>query len=269
MPRVDAFYGGGAMEFIKIECRDQVTTITLKRPEVMNAIHPRMHFELEAAFDAFAADDAQRICVITGAGEKAFCAGSDLKALKEHKGYPKSGYAGLIKRFDLEKPLIAAVNGLAFGGGFELVLACDIVIAADHATFALPEPLVGAVALGGGLHRLPRQIGLKAAMGMVLTGRKITAQQAFAYGLVNDVVALDELMPTVNAWCKDILRASPMSVRASKATLMQGLDEPSLEAALKNQEDYVSYKAWADSDDAREGPKAFAEKRPPKWQNTI
>jgi len=255
------------MEFINVEQRDQVTIITLDRPEVMNAIHPRMHFEIQDALDGFAADDTQRICVITGAGEKAFCAGSDLKALKEHSGYPKSGYAGLIERFDLEKPIIAAVNGLAFGGGFEVVLACDIVIAAEHAKFALPEPLVGAVALGGGLHRLPRQIGLKAAMGMILTGRTVTAGEALELGLINEVVAPEALFARVDEWCADILRASPMSIRASKATLMRGLDEPSLATAMVNQSDYEAFKAWQNSADAREGPLAFAEKRKPNWRN--
>ena len=255
------------MSDIEITKTDQITTITLNRPAAMNAILPQMHEDLQAAFDAFAADKSQRICVITGTGERAFCAGSDLKAVKNQGGYPRSGYAGLIERFDLDKPIIAAVNGLALGGGFEIALAADIIIASDTAKFGLPEPKVGAVALGGGLHRLPRQIGMKKAMGLILTGRFIDAEEALALGLVNEVVAADALMPTVEKWCADILANSPASVRASKQSVMRGLDEPSLEAAMQNQDDYPAYAAWRNSADAREGQRAFAEKRKPKWQD--
>ena len=163
------------MQFIKIDRRDHVTTITLDRPEVMNAINQAMHQELQDAFDGYAADSEQHVCVVTGAGSRAFCAGSDLKehaAMGSKRAYPKSGYAGLIERWDLDKPVIAAVNGLALGGGFEVALACDVIIASDTASFGLPEPLVGAVALGSGLHRLVRQIGLKPAMGLILSSRR-------------------------------------------------------------------------------------------------
>lgn len=136
-----------------------ITRILLNRPSQMNSITTEMHVLLAKAFDAFAVDDSQRIAVVSGAGEKAFCAGSDLKdGIGKH--YPRAGYAGLIERFDLAKPVIAAVDGYALGGGFELALACDLIIASDRSSFSLPEPLIGAVALGGGLHRLPRQIGL-------------------------------------------------------------------------------------------------------------
>jgi enoyl-CoA hydratase/carnithine racemase len=244
----------------------EVTTVTLNRPAAMNAITPDMHNALQAAFDAFAADDTQRICVIKGAGERAFCAGSDLKTVDQQGAYPSSGYAGLIERYDLNKPLIAAVNGLALGGGFEIALACDIIVASETASFGLPEPLAGVVALGGGLHRLPRQIGLKQAMGMILTGQSVDAAQAESLGLVNQVVAPEALDGAVETWCEATLRASPMAVRASKQTVMRGLEEPSLAAALQNQAGYPAYRDWAQSDDMREGPRAFAEKRKPKWQ---
>jgi enoyl-CoA hydratase/carnithine racemase len=255
------------MRFITAVTADRVTTITLNRPEVMNAINPEMHQELQDAFDAFAADPDQFICVVTGAGDRAFCAGSDLKAAARdgHRDYPKNGYAGLIERFDCPKPIIAAVNGIALGGGFEVALACDIIIASDTASFGLPEPLVGAVALGGGLHRLARQIGLKQAMGMILTSKRVSAAEGLRLGFVNEVVPAAALQAATARWCTDILRGSPMSIRASKETVMRGLDESGVAAAMRNQPHYPAYAAWAQSDDAREGPRAFAEKRVPVW----
>ena len=254
------------MEFIAVDKTDHVTTITLSRPAVMNAINPEMHAELQAAFDDFAGDPGQLIAVVTGAGDRAFCAGSDLKVLDRHGRYPKNGYAGLIERFDLNKPVIAAVNGLALGGGFEIALACDVIIAADTASFGLPEPLVGAVALGGGLHRLPRQIGLKQAMGLILSSRRVSAAEGLRLGFVNEVVPAEQLPAAVARWCGEILRGSPVSIRASKETVMRGLGEPDVEAAMRAQPAYPEFAAWRDSEDAKEGSAAFAEKRPPVWK---
>lgn len=254
------------MDYIAVTSDGPVTTIRLNRPEVMNSINPAMHHELQAAFDAFAADSSQFVAVVTGTGERAFCAGSDLKARDLGAAYPASGYAGLIERFDLNKPVIAAVNGLALGGGFEVALACDIIIASETASFGLPEPLVGAVALGGGMHRLARQIGLKQAMGMILTSARVSAAEGLRLGFVNEVVAPDDLPAATQRWCEAILRGSPMSIRASKQTVMRGLDEPSLATAIAHQADYPAYSAWRTSEDAQEGPRAFAEKRPPVWQ---
>ena len=253
------------MNFIEVSKTDRVTTVTLNRPAVMNAINPKMHAELQTAFDDFAADPEQFVAVVTGAGDRAFCAGSDLKAFDRHGGYPKNGYAGLIERFDLAKPVIAAVNGLALGGGFEVALACDVVIASETASFGLPEPLVGAVALGGGLHRLSRQIGLKQAMGLILSSRRIGADEGLRLGFVNEVVPADQLNAAVDRWCADILRGSPMSIRASKETVMRGLSEPDVAAAMRAQADYPAFAAWRTSDDAQEGPAAFAQKRAPVW----
>ena len=255
------------LEHVQVERSGPVTTVTLARPEVLNAINPQMHEELEAAFNAFAADDAQFVCVVTGAG-RGFCAGSDLKAVAasgSHRGYPAHGYAGLIERFDCPKPFIAAVNGVALGGGFELALACDIIIAATSASFGLPEPLVGAVALGGGVHRLARQIGLKRAMGMILASRRVDAREGERLGFVTDVVADADLEAATARWCEAILKGSPMAIRASKDAVMRGLDEASLANSLRNQSTYPAFAAWRESDDAREGPRAFAEKRPPRW----
>jgi crotonobetainyl-CoA hydratase len=257
-------------QFIRVTTQGAVTTVTLQRPEVLNAIHRPMHDELETAFNEFAAADDQYVCVVTGAGDRAFCAGSDLKHAAASgslgAGYALHGYAGLIERHDLSKPVIAAVNGIAFGGGFEIALACDLIIASDRARFALPEPLVGAVALGGGLHRLARQIGLKAAMGMILTSRRVDASEALRLGFVNEVVAAADLPAATGRWCNEILRGAPLAIRASKETVMRGLDEPSLEAALRNQQTYPGFARWRTADDTREGPRAFAEKRPPVWR---
>jgi enoyl-CoA hydratase/carnithine racemase len=258
------------MRFIEVETRDHVTSITLNRPEVMNAINHAMHHELQDAFDAYAADPEQRVCVVTGAGSRAFCAGSDLKehaATGSKRAYPRNGYAGLIERWDLDKPVIAAVNGLALGGGFEVALACDLIIASESASFGLPEPLVGAVALGGGLHRLVRQIGLKPAMGLILSSRRVSAAEGLRMGFVNEVAPADQLAGTVGRWCHDILRASPMSIRASKQAAMRGQDEASVADAMRHQTAYPAWVDWQASNDAREGPRAFAEKRPPVWKS--
>ena len=256
-------------EHIIVSSTAHVTTICLNRPQSMNAINAAMHEELQVALDTFAADDDQFIGVITGTGQKAFCAGSDLKAIAEggkHADYPKNGYAGLIERFDLNKPLIAAVNGICLGGGFEIALACDLIIASQEASFGLPEPRVGAVALGGGLHRLARQIGLKRAMGYVLSSSRMSANEGMALGLVNEVVAADELLNATNRWCEEILKGAPMAIRASKEAIMRGLDEPSLADAIRSQERYPAFQQWRRAEDTVEGPRAFAQKRPPQWQ---
>jgi crotonobetainyl-CoA hydratase len=251
-----------------------VTRIKLNRPERLNAITPEMHHELQAAIDGFAEDDAQRICVITGAG-RGFCSGSDLHAMAEREragagpaALPRSGYAGLIERFDLDKPLIAAVNGVAAGGGFEIALACDLIIASDTARFGLPEPHVGLVAIGGGPHRLARQIGLKHALGMVLTGRFVDADEARSLGFVNEVVPAAALDAAVDRWVQAILRGGPAAIRAAKQLVQHGLDEPTLAVALARQDNYPSMVAWRGSDERERGVRAFAEKRPPDWSTS-
>ncbi len=255
------------MTDIRIEVTGGVRTITLARPDALNAITTAMHWQLEEAFNAFAAADDEQVCVVTGEG-RAFCAGSDLKeaAAGGAGGYPPHGYAGLIERFDCPKPVIAAVNGLALGGGFELVLACDIVVAARSASFGLPEPLVGAIALGGGLHRLARQAPLKQAMGMILAARRASAENGLRMGFVTEVVDDADLASATARWCSDILRASPVSVRTSKELVLRGLAAPDVEAAMGAQPGDPAFIAWRTSEDAREGPLAFAEKRAPVWK---
>ncbi|NNE58514.1 MAG: enoyl-CoA hydratase [Hellea sp.] len=231
----------------------------------MNSITPEMHAALDQAFDAFAADEDQLIAVITGMGDKAFCAGSDLKS-GLGVDYPEGGYAGIGKRFDLNKPVIAMVNGIALGGGFELALACDLIIASSTASFGLPEPLVGAVALGGGLHRLPRQIGLKPAMEIILTSRRVSAKRGKKLGFVNAVAAPEHLKTLTKAYCDMILKGAPGAIEASKAVVNRSLGEPDLETAMSNQDDYPEYVNWKNSEDAMEGINAFIEKRPPVWK---
>src|SRR5580658_10441176 len=257
-----------AYQYATVERDGPITTITLNRPEVMNALHSDAHFELGEVFDAFAADEDQWVGIVTGAGERAFSAGNDLKhqAGNGKMGNPPSGFAGLTSRFDLSKPLIAAVNGVAMGGGFEIALACDLIIASENAIFALPEPRVGLAALAGGLHRLPRTIGVKRAMGMILTGRRVSAREGLELGFVNEVTSKEDLLPAARRWAGLIGECSPMSIRASKEAVMRGLDEPSLEAAIRGQGRYEAVAALFKSEDFVEGPLAFSQKRPPNWK---
>jgi crotonobetainyl-CoA hydratase len=254
-------------EFCRVEREGHLLLVTIDRPEVLNALHPPANHELAGVFDEFAADPELWIAILTGAGDRAFSAGNDLKYQAAGEGrldIPSAGFAGLTSRFDLSKPVIAAVNGLAMGGGFEIVLACDIVVASEKAVFALPEPRVGLAALAGGLHRLPRQIPLKAAMGMILTGRRISAAQAEALGVVNEVVAPDDLVAAARRWAAEILECSPVSVRTSKQVVMQGLRHASLEEAMTGRYDAIV--DLVKSEDFKEGPQAFAQKRKPAWK---
>jgi enoyl-CoA hydratase/carnithine racemase len=246
--------------------------VTINRPEVYNACHPMANEELSAEFDRFAADPELWVAIITGAGDKAFCTGNDLKyhaELRARTGerpvHPPKGFGGLTSRFDLDKPVIAAVNGIAMGGGFEIALACDLIIASDQAVFALPEPRVGLAAGAGGMQRLPQTVPLKQAMGMMLTGRRVSAEEGLRLGFVTAVAPHAQLMAQARRWAGLILEGSPMSVRATKQAVLRSLEAPSLEAAMDNMS-YPAYAAMARSEDAIEGPKAFAEKRKPVWK---
>ena len=173
----------------------------------MNSLHPPSHQEFHEVWEEFNNNEDLWIAIITGEGDRAFSAGNDLKYQAsggDRSGMPATGFAGLTNRFDLNKPVIAAVNGVAMGGGMEIALACDLIIASDNARFALPEPKVGLAALAGGMQRLPRQIGMKNAMGMMLTGRHVGADEAKELGIVNQVVSQEDLMATAMDWAKQI-----------------------------------------------------------------
>jgi len=254
-------------EFAAAQKDGHLLTVTINRPDVMNAVHPPANFELATIFDDFAADDDLWVAIITGAGERAFCAGNDLKyqAGGGKMSTPPSGFGGLTSRYDLDKPVIAAVNGVAMGGGFEIALACDLLIAAENATFALPEPRVGLAALAGGLHRLPRQIGLKQAMGMILTGRHVSAQEGKTLGFVNEVAPAGGSVEAAKKWAAQIMECSPMSIRASKQAVSVGLTAHGVEDATEEQRAYPAVAAMFASADFKEGPLAFAQKRKPNW----
>jgi enoyl-CoA hydratase/carnithine racemase len=252
---------------IIVERDGQTVWITIDRPAVMNALDPAAHRELAAAFDAFQADPELRVAVITGSGDRAFCVGSDLKARAERNAddHPPTGFAGLTHRFDLMKPVIAAVNGLAIGGGVEIVAACDLAIAADHAEFSLPEPRVGLAALGGGgLQRLARTLPLKHAMDLVLTGRRIGADEARRIGLINDAVPAAELRARARSMAESIIAGAPLAIAASKQVMLESLSYPDLKSALRAR--YPAAELMLASADAVEGQRAFLEKRKPHWQ---
>ncbi|GHJ53285.1 enoyl-CoA hydratase [Nonomuraea sp. TT08I-71] len=257
---------------VRYEKADHVARVTLDRPEVLNAMDLRMHAELAEVWDDVEADDDVRVVVLTGAGDRAFSVGQDLRerARLDADGVPPSsfgsrgqpGWPRLTERFDLSKPVLARVDGYALGGGFELALACDLVVASDRAVFALPEPRLGLVPGAGGAFRLSRQVPLKAAMGYLLTGRRMDAGTAYALGLVNEVVPAAELDRCVAGWVADLLACAPLALRAIKQAVLGSLDRPLPEA-------FAGRYGWEErrraSRDAVEGPRAFAEKRAPVW----
>jgi enoyl-CoA hydratase/carnithine racemase len=257
------------MEFCRVERDGQVLVVTLDRPQVMNALHRTASDELDQVWTEYETDPELRVAILTGAGDRSFSAGYDMREPAEPRTgseflahrHPR-GLGALTLRYGMSKPLIAAVNGYALGGGLELALACDIIVAADHAEFGFPEPRVGRMALEGGMHRLARHVPLKVAMGMLLTGRRISAQEAYRIGLVNQVVPLAELLAAARQWAGQILECAPLSVHATKEAVMDGLNLP-LSAAVALVPRTMS-KALV-SQDQVEGVNAYLQRRAPRW----
>ncbi|MCB2075931.1 MAG: enoyl-CoA hydratase/isomerase family protein [Rhodobiaceae bacterium] len=248
-----------------------ILTVRLNRPEKLNALTLGMHQGLQAALDRFAEDPALRIAILTATG-RAFCAGSDVKdaAVRRARGeralvLPRSGYGGIVERFDLNKPVIAAVNGDALGGGFELALACDLIVAVEGAGFSLPEAKLGLVAIGGGPHRLVRAIGAKRTMDIALTGRRVDAIEGLALGFVNRVVLANELSATCREIAEVLLQCGPKALAAAKQLVDTTLSFSSLQEAIAGQERLTAMQVWRDSDEGSEGINAFAQKSPPRW----
>lgn len=255
---------------INFSVADHVARITIDRPDVLNALDQPAEAEIETIWQRIEADRSVRVVVLTGAGERAFCTGADMRnvdpdltGLAYWAAARPAGFGGIALRQTLDVPVIARVNGHAVGGGFEMVLGCDLVIAAEHASFGLTEPRVGRLPLDGGMVLLQRQIAHRHALGMLLTGRRIKAREALDFGLVNEVVAQEDLDASVDRWVEDILACAPLSLRAIKQVMRrtahlspheaQALRLPALVEALR-------------SEDSEEGLRAFREKRKPVWQ---
>jgi crotonobetainyl-CoA hydratase len=255
---------------LKSERRGAVLELIIDRPKA-NAIDNGLSRALGQAFIAYRDDPSLRCCIIGAAGEKFFSAGWDLKAAAangpEGEDYGPGGFAGLTELFDLDKPVIAAVNGLAVGGGFELALSADLIIAADHAAFFLPEAQIGLIPDAGGVFRLPRRIPEAIAMEVLFAGRRLTAAEGLQFGLVNQVVASAALWQAARDMAARILETAPLSAMAIKQAhrLTRHLDLPEAYRALRGGK-VPAYDRVRESEDYYEGAKAFAEKRKPVWK---
>lgn len=248
----------------------KIAIITINRPEALNAINADVWSGMGKALEEYAQDASLWCAIITGAGDRSFCAGADLKALSKGEQIVPAdgeqwGFAGVAKHY-IKKPIIAAVNGFALGGGTEIALACDLVVASEKATFGLPEVKRGIVAGAGGLLRLPRQIPLKIAMECILTGDGLSAEEAKKWGLINRIAPHEQVLEEALLLAEKIVANAPLAVSASKDIVYRGLDAPldhPQEAWEINDEVSGQVMTWEDS---MEGVRAFAEKRKPQWQ---
>ena len=253
-------------EHIKAERRGNVLEITMNRPEARNSLHSPAHEELDEAFDAFFADPTLWVAIITGAGSEAFCAGNDLKwGMKNVVYLPKNGFAGLTARDNMIKPIIAAVNGFAMGGGLEICLSCHLVVADANAKFALSEVKVGVVAGAGGLVRLPRRIPKMVANELILTGRRIGPEEAKSLGIVSRITPAGEALAGARALANEIIDGSPTSVRLSLSIMRDTEKMPDELAAVRWK--HPALDEMQSSEDMIEGSVAFAQKRKPQWKN--
>ncbi len=254
-------------EFCILEIDGPILWMTINRPTSRNSVHPPASHEFAQVFRDFESNPELRVAIITGQGDDAFCAGNDVKfsakATLEEMRLPKEGFGGISAFYDRTKPIISAVNGFAYGGGFEIALATDIIIASDTARFALPEPKIGLAALGGGIHRLSRQIPYKKAVEMILTGRNVGAREGEKLGFVNTVTTPDALLETAKETALVIAANAPTSIAIS----MQGLSEGGKCADLAETRkiDHKLAMEIVQSLDFREGVSAFSEKRKPNW----
>ena len=254
---------------VDLKIADHVATVTLSRPEAMNAVDLATEAELQRIWSELEKSKDVRVIVLTGSGERAFCVGADLKNNSGLSGVHywaasrPGGFGGIALRETLNIPIIARVNGYALGGGFEMVLGCDIVVACEEASFALPEPLVGRMPLDGGMALLQRQIPYRQAMGMLFTGKRITAARALELGLVNEVVPRAGLDDAVQKWVNDILACAPLSLQGIKQMVRAtGSMQPAQAQALR----LPALMAALNSSDGDEGVAAFQQKRKPQWK---
>ncbi|MFW5970177.1 MAG: enoyl-CoA hydratase-related protein [Halofilum sp. (in: g-proteobacteria)] len=256
---------------VQVERRGAVLEITLNRPKV-NAIDRATSIALGNAFCELRDDPELRAGIVTATGEKAFSAGWDLKAaaaaedeeigLWWHNDYGPGSFAGITELWDLNKPVIAAVNGLAIGGGLELAIACDLIVCADHAYFALLEVPLGIVPDSGGLQRVPKRMPYNVAMEMLLLGRRMEVDEALHYGMINRVVPSDQLMPTAREWADTIAEGAPLAVQAIKEILRE-TESMSVKDTFSymREAEFENFPKVLQSEDAKEGVAAFAEKR--------
>lgn len=253
---------------IALEVRDRVAHVVIDRPDRLNAIDSAAEKELEAVWEELERRDDVSCAVLTGAGDRAFSVGADMKGagksgLEYWADARPNGFGGIALRRTLDIPLVARVNGYALGGGFEMVLGCDIVIASENAEFGLPEGRVGRMPLDGGMVLLQRKMPHNLAMGVLLTGRRFSAAEMAACGIVNEVVAADALDGAVERWVSEIVASAPLSLRAIKQTVNRTAHLPPSEAQALRLPAVV---AALQSEDAKEGVNAFREKRPPVWR---
>jgi len=252
-------------KFCQVEREGWILKVTINRPEVRNALHPPANEELAGVFNAFEKDDNLRVAILTGEGAESFSAGNDIKhmAAGNPMYIPEMGFAGLTSRRNRTKPVIAAINGHALGGGLEIAMACDLIVASETAKLGLPEVKIGLFAGAGGVQRLSRQIGKKAAMEMMLTGQHITAQKALELGLINEICKPEELMAKANNLAQKISLASPSAVQSTLKLFHNTAGYASEDEAVTAPHDI--FDDLLNSNDFWEGSRAFAEKRKPKW----